>query len=263
MARKSFLSHVSETGFFYTLSPTTKILLMVILNYLIFTTTNLTLISTYLSLAFILILTARIPFEEIQGYFKGAGFMLVTVFLSYAFLSRTPGHTILQFWAFHLTDASVALSITMGLRLCALLLVMILFLLTSDQKDVILGLRELRVPYALCFIFALAFRFAAIFTDDINTIIQAQKARGVNFHKGGLFKRMRSYIGIFLPVVTTYINHVKKFSNALECHGFTVGGKRNYFFYINYHLKDYVILAVLAIAVIGYLTAKYFSGWPI
>lgn len=249
MRSKSFLVHVATGGLASRINPLSKILVLLVMNALVFFTVNPILIGIYFIVSAALLVSAGIPVKAMKAYFGGVSFMVVICFLTYTFLSGTPGNLLWHFWFLRVTDASLMRGVILALRVASLVIIMITYMCIANQQEIILGMRELRIPYPVCFLVALAFRFAAIFPEDINIIMQAQKARGVDFHKGGLIQRIRSWVSIGLPVVATYLSHVQTFSNALECHGYKISQPRQFFRVVKYGTYDYLVIAALAVLV--------------
>lgn len=257
MRSKSFMSH-DASGFLATeINPMSKILILLVMNFLIFFTRNSVLISAYFVISIALLASSGVSPKSMKAYISGVSFMIILCFLSYTFLSQEGGDVFWRFGILSVSKHSMQRGAVLAMRVAALVLVMITYLCITNQQEMILGLRALHVPYDICFVIALAFRFAGIFPEDINIIMQAQQARGVNFHHGGLIKRIRSWVSIGLPVVSTYINHVQKFSNALECHGYKWSQKRNFFTVIKFKKADYIVIVSLALLMTASISAAF------
>ena len=58
------------------------------------------------------------------------------------------------------------------------------------------------MPYEFAFAFTIAVRFVPVLAEEAQTIMDAQKARGLELEKGGLLKKIRNYIPVLIPLAT-------------------------------------------------------------
>ena len=82
-------------------------------------------------------------------------------------------------------------SISMTLRFVVLIASFSVFFLTTSPDHLGLALQQSRVPYEFCFAFTTAVRFVPVLADEAQTIMDAQKARGLELERGNLLKRVR------------------------------------------------------------------------
>ena len=90
-----------------------------------------------------------------------------------------------------------------GLNLMFKTLTMILILplgiFTTELNNMILALVQLKIPYKIVFVFSSTLRFFPILFDELQTIIQAQRLRGLALEEMGLVKKARVYATIAVP----------------------------------------------------------------
>ena len=89
-------------------------------------------------------------------------------------------------------------SITITVRFVVLVESFSVFFLTTSPDLLGLALEQSRVPYELCFAFTTAVRFVPVLADEAQTIMDAQKARGLELEGGNFMKRIRNYIPILI-----------------------------------------------------------------
>jgi energy-coupling factor transport system permease protein len=80
-------------------------------------------------------------------------------------------------------------------------LVIPLGVFTTDANAMIVGLVKARIPYKLAFIFSSTLRFFPLLFAEAQTILEAQRLRGLAFEDLGLLKRVSLYAKIAVPLI--------------------------------------------------------------
>ena len=78
----------------------------------------------------------------------------------------------------------------------------------------------LHVPYKYAFTFTTALRFVPIFTQEMNAIMEAQTARGVEFDTRNPFKKMSLMLTVCIPLLVTSVGKTDATALAAEQRGF-------------------------------------------
>src|SRR5262245_19493921 len=86
-------------------------------------------------------------------------------------------------------------------RTLTLVLVLPVIVLTTDPNTLVVGLVRLRVPYTGAFVFSSALRFLPLVLGEATALIEAQRLRGLDLEKLGLWARGRAYARIAVPLV--------------------------------------------------------------
>ncbi len=127
------------------------------------------------------------------------------------------------------------------------------FFLTTSPDHLGLALEESRVPYEFAFAFTTAVRFVPVLAEEAQTIMDAQKARGLELERGGLLKRIRNYVPVLIPLIVSAIRRSLELAEAMESRAWGATKKRTNLYALKLHHGDYVLLAIsvgiLAIAV--------------
>jgi len=124
------------------------------------------------------------------------------------------------------TWQSLAYGAGMGVKLMAFLSVSVLFLSVTRVEEFTDALRSLGLPYRLGFSIALAFRLVPLFLDSALGVVDAQRARGLDFSSGGLVTRLRRYGQVIVPVFMGALRRADLMAMALESRGFGRPGER-------------------------------------
>jgi energy-coupling factor transport system permease protein len=194
-----------------------------------------------------------IPFVLLAGVQKewlrslrGAAFLASFIFLvNLASSFFTSGYV--------LTAAAVENSAAMTLRFVVLVESFSVFFLTTSPDHLGLALEQTRVPYEFAFAFTTAVRFVPVLAEEAQTIMDAQKARGLELEKGGILKRIRNYVPVLIPLIVSAIRRSLELAEAMESRAWGATKKRTNLYALRLRRGDFALLAitigVLAVAV--------------
>lgn len=126
---------------------------------------------------------------------------------------------------FQLTSEALTYSTSMSLRFVVLMTSFSIFFLTTSPDDLGLALEQSHIPYEFCFAFTTAVRFVPVLAREAQTIMDAQKSRGLELEKGGFMKRIRNYIPILIPLIVSSIRRSLELAEAMETRAF--GAKKH------------------------------------
>jgi energy-coupling factor transport system permease protein len=146
--------------------------------------------------------------------------------------------------------------LSMGIRLATFLVTGFLFLGTTRMEEVAYALRQLGVPFLVGFTLTLAFRLVPVFFESAVTIVQAQRCRGLDLHRGGWLARLRRFAPVIVPVFIGALRRADRMAMALELRGFNSGRPRTRFPRPGPGLAD-----VAALALVGGTMILYLSLW--
>lgn len=152
-----------------------------------------------------------------------------------------------------LTGSTLVFSATMTMRFLVLVSAFSLFFMTTSPDDLGLALEKARVPYTLSFTFTMAVRLVPTIALEAQTIIDAQRSRGLEMERGNLIQRIRNYIPILIPLIVSAIRRSTELAEALESRAFGATKDRESLVELRMKLSDYatviIALAVLAIGI--------------
>jgi energy-coupling factor transport system permease protein len=148
---------------------------------------------------------------------------------------------------FHLTSEALTYSTSMSLRFVVLMTSFSLFFLTTSPDDLGLALEQSHIPYEFCFAFTTAVRFVPVLAREAQTIMDAQKSRGLELEKGGFTKRIRNYIPILIPLIVSAIRRSLELAEAMETRAFGANKQRTSLHALKIERRDIVVLVVCLI----------------
>jgi energy-coupling factor transport system permease protein len=185
-----------------------------------------------------------IPFVLLAGVQKewlrslrGAAFLAAFIFVvNLASNFFTSGYV--------LTAAAVETSAAMTLRFVVLVESFSVFFLTTSPDHLGLALEQTRVPYEFAFAFTTAVRFVPVLAEEAQTIMDAQKARGLELEKGGFLKRIRNYVPVLIPLIVSAIRRSLELAEAMESRAWGATKKRTNLYALRLHRGDFALLAI-------------------
>jgi len=144
-------------------------------------------------------------------------------------------------------------AIAMTFRFVVLVSSFSVFFLTTSPDMLGLALEQSRVPYEFCFAFTTAVRFVPVLAAEAQTIMDAQKARGLELEKGNFLRRIRNYIPILVPLIVNAIRRSIELAEAMESRAWGATKKRTNLYILKLRKKDYLLalitILILAVAI--------------
>ncbi len=183
-----------------------------------------------------IIIYAKVFNEWLQSI-KGSGFIALIIFVS----------NLLSFYYFQGRDLSwdlIEYSLALTIRFIVLITSFSIFFLTTSPDKLSLALEKARIPYEFNFAFITAIRFVPVLADEAQTIMDAQKSRGLELDKGNFITRIRNYIPILLPLIINSIRRSLELAEAMESRAFGLTENRTNLYDLAMKNSDWIILGI-------------------
>jgi energy-coupling factor transport system permease protein len=145
-------------------------------------------------------------------------------------------------------------AIAFSIRFLGVVSAFSIFFMTTSADDLGLALEKIHAPYSIAFTFTTAVRLVPTMAVDAQTVVDAQRSRGLELDKGNFIKRIRNYVPILIPLIISAIRRSVELAEALEARGFGASEKRTSIVTLRMRAADY---AVIACTVIGLGIAVY------
>jgi energy-coupling factor transport system permease protein len=144
-------------------------------------------------------------------------------------------------------------------KMLTLVWVIPLAVFTTDLSNMIVALVRARIPYKLVFIFSSTFRFFPLLLEEAQTIIEAQRLRGLAVEKMRLFERARVYATVAVPLILGAMVRSQQLEVVLQSKAFTGSPERTYLNESVLRRADYAVILlsvlILVVAAVLYFTA--------
>ena len=204
------------------------------------------------------VLVARVKREWIRSL-KGAS-MLAFIIFFFNFIFNYIYNEYPSIPSASLIEYSVA----MTLRFVVLVETFSIFFLTTSPDLLGLALEQSHIPYEFCFAFTTAVRFVPVLADEAQTIMDAQKSRGLELERGNFLKRIRNYIPILIPLIVSAIRRSLELAEAMESRAWGATEKRTNLYVLKLKRTDYALaFASICVLVIAILVWRFVSIPPL
>ena len=138
----------------------------------------------------------------------------------------------------------------MGLRLDVFLMSGILLLSTTAVEDFTQALYRLGLPRSVGFGLSLAFRWVPTLLGSVTTIVQAQRARGLDLASATILGKLRRYPPLVVPLIGHTLRQTNLLAMALESKG--MGPGRGQAVGTQMHWQDYAtLMGMLVLLIFG------------
>jgi energy-coupling factor transporter transmembrane protein EcfT len=153
-------------------------------------------------------------------------------------------------------------------RILPMIFTMVFFLSTSRERDVIVAMRFIKVPFVVTYVFAMSLRSAGLVLEDFFIIRQAEQARGFDTTGKSLLYKIRKYIMYMIPLFALSLRRAEEFTNALVARGYAFTGeaakvKRPDYVLTHYSYKplDTSLTAVISMLFLAILVLRFGYGY--
>lgn len=228
------------------LDPRTKILGTMVYMVSLFAFNSFwTYLIAFAALVTVIILS-KVPVRFMLRGMKAIFLFLIITVLYNLFL--TQGDTIFSFWIFNVTIQGLKQAILMFFRLTFLVVGTSILTLTTTPSNLTDGLESLmhplkwvRIPVAeIAMMMSIALRFIPVLTEETDKIMRAQKARGADFDNKNLFKRIKSYVPILVPLFISAFRRANDLATAMEARAYRGGDGRTKMKPLKYKAGDWI-----------------------
>jgi len=141
-------------------------------------------------------------------------------------------------------------SLAMTVRFIVLVQTFSIFFLTTSPDMLGLALEQSHIPYEICFAFTTAVRFVPVLAEEAQTIMDAQKARGLEMEGGNFFKRIRNYIPILIPLIVNAIRRSLELAETMESRAWGANRNRTNLYVLKMRRED-VLLILISLVILA------------
>lgn len=178
--------------------------------------------------------------------------ILFTVALQILF--TTGGTVYWSWWIFNITEYGLQNGVFIFCRFVLIIFMSTLLTLTtqplelSDAIEYILRpLKAVRFPvHEISLMLSIALRFVPTLMDETEKIMNAQRARGVDFGEGGLLQKMKAIVPLLIPLFVSSFNRAEDLATAMEARGYQGGEGRTKYRVLHWHRRDTWVVVVYA-----------------
>ena len=128
----------------------------------------------------------------------------------------------------------------------------------SDAIEYLLRpLKAIRFPaHEVSLMLSIALRFVPTLMDETEKIMNAQRARGVDFGEGNLMDKMRAIVPLLIPLFVSSFNRAEELAIAMEARGYQGGEGRTKYRVLQWRWPDTVCVIVFALLTVALLYVR-------
>lgn len=227
----------------------------------------------FLSLALIVLFAivsvaiSKISFKVVFKGMKMIYFIIVLTSVLQIFYNDS-GTVLLEWWKLKITTGGIFTAIFMAIRIICLILVSSLLTYTTSPTTLTDGisrllspLNKIKVPVdTLAMMMTIALRFIPTLIEEIDKIMNAQKARGADLDSGNLVQRAKALVPIFIPLFVNSFRRAYELAFAMECRCYNGNNKRTRMKQMKFSWRDAVAFVIVAVMLAGIILLNHFFG---
>jgi len=243
--------------FLHRMDPRVKIVAVILLSLVAFLLTNLAYLVILLGLILLLVYLSRATFSRTIFALKFVLRLMVLIIVLWPLFDRSGTPVLASLGPLKITEPAIWRGLTSAVRVGCLATVWYILMFTTSQRDLVRALVKfgLRFDYGLTL--AISLRFFPTFLSTIESITDAQRARGMEIEKGNLLKRSRNYVTVLVPAIVSALRTADTLSLALQSRAYGARPDRTYLREIKMRPSDYVALSVIIASLVLPAIARF------
>lgn len=100
-------------------------------------------------------------------------------------------------------------------------------------------------------IMSIALRFVPVLVEELDKIMKAQTARGIDFMEGNLFKKLKKLMPIMIPLFVSAVRRSNELALAMDARCYNGGIGRTKMKPLKYQKVDYVAYVFVIVYLAG------------
>lgn len=235
------------------LDPRVKIIAMLFLMIFIFFVTNFI---GYAILGVFVVVLISLTGINIGVFIRGLKPMLFLILFTVVlqlFFTRT-GDVVWQWQFLQLTTDGLYNAGFILSRFVLIIFTSTILTLTTQPLGITDAIESLASPvrkimpvHEMALMLSIALRFVPTLMEETDKIMNAQRARGVDFNEGSLVQRIKSIVPILIPLFISAFNRAYDLAIAMEARGYQGGEGRTKYRQLTWQIKDTIALIVVVI----------------
>ena len=246
-----------------------KLMVMFAATFLAFLWESLTLTAALALLILILCLVARIRLSYLVRMLRIMLPFYVILLVTHGIWNTSVGRTAVwvapdTWWLvggkLQVTAEGLAYGFMIIFRTLTLMLVIPLVIFTTDLNELIVGLVRMHIPYKIAFVLSATLRFVPLLFEDIQTITEAQRLRGLALERMNLLQRLWVYSRIAVPLILGAMTRSQQIDVVLAAKAFSGSSDRTYLHESSLRALDYAVLTLCVGVSIAALVLRVATG---
>lgn len=251
--------YIPGNSLMHKLDPRVKLVGLIVMMLLVFAatdvTTNIVMIAVVTSLVFLTGISLGI---FLRGLKPMIAIIIFTVALQILFTHT--GDVLWSFGPLALTTGGLSNAAYIFVRFLLIIFLSTILTLTTQPLAITDAMEALLKPvrnilpvHEIALMLSIALRFVPTLLEEADKIMNAQRARGVDFSEGNILERVKSFIPVLIPLFISAFNRAYDLATAMEARGYKGGEGRTKYRQLHWGKLDTlasVCLAVLTVVMI-------------
>ncbi|CRH85043.1 Energy-coupling factor transporter transmembrane protein EcfT [Chlamydia trachomatis] len=244
--------YIPGDSIIHRLDPRSKLLAMFLFLLIIFWANNLVtnLLLLFFVLGLVLLSKIKISFF-ISGLKPMIGIILFTTLFQVFFAGGQ--EVLVKFWFITITLEGLQQAGIIFMRFVLIVFFSTLLTLTTMPLSLADGveaglapLKYIKVPvHEIGLMLSMSLRFVPTLMDDTTRIMNAQRARGVDFGEGNIIQKVKSVIPILIPLFASSFKRADALATAMEARGYQGGEGRSKYRILHWKWSDTCTIAIM------------------
>lgn len=247
------------------MDPRIKIVLTLIFIFLIFFCKNFWALGLMAGFLFIGMLISGVPMKMLIKSLRAILIIIcITAVLNLFYI--TDGNLLFPGTFIKITDKGLYTAVFMTVRIACLIIGSSLMTFTTTPTMLTDAIERLLSPlkifkiqvHTLAMMMTLALRFIPTLIEEIDKIMNAQKARGADLESGNLIDRAKALVPILVPLFVSSFRRAYELAFAMECRCYTGGNNRTRMKQMKVSCLDLVFVIFMVCIIAGVILLNHF-----
>jgi energy-coupling factor transport system permease protein len=164
-------------------------------------------------------LGAQIPLKSLRNYLIFSIWFLILGLVIWPFYIYQ-GPVVLRVAGVQFTTDGLLFGVAMGLRVAIMITAAGVWMMATSPQHMTLGLLRLGLPYKAGMAMSATIRFVPLINAERVTIVEAQRARGLDLSQGNPFRRVVRYVAVIGPMLVRALDLAQSLALAMESRAF-------------------------------------------
>lgn len=254
-------------SFIHKLDPRAKLIITVLALVEIFLCKNFYSLALIVVFSIGSILISKISFKTVFKGLKMIYLIIILTSILQIFYNKN-GTVLFDWWKIEITTGGVFTAVFMAVRIIALIFISSLLTYTTSPTTLTDGLERLLSPLkkihipvdTLAMMMTIALRFIPTLIEEIDKIMNAQKARGADLDSGNLIQRAKALIPVFVPLFVNSFRRAYELAFAMECRCYNGSSNRTRMKKMKFSWRDGVAFVFIVLMLIAVILLNHFFG---
>lgn len=238
------------------LDPRTKLACMVTVFALALAFNHPLVLGAMMALVLAVGIWSQLAIRSFAPFLASAAWFIVLGILIWPFYIQQ-GPTVLHVGGVRFTSSGILFGLAMGLRVGLMVTAAGVWMMTTSPQKMTLGLMRMGLPYKAGMAMSTAIRFVPLINGERLTIMEAQRARGLDLTRGNPLSRAVRYVAVIGPMLVRALDIAQAVAVAMDARAFGVRNARTSIIEIGLGPVDRLVLAGCAVAVAAALALRF------